>query len=121
MVLIVDDDFFIREFAVSTVEEWGHHTLSAGDAVGAMLHLRSIQQIDVLLTDIRLNKAAIDGYQLAHEAVKLRPGLRVIYATGSSITERAKDLFVDGAHFLQKPYSPDQLQNSLETLLAARV
>lgn len=121
VILIVDDEFFVREFAVSIVEELGYRTLSASDVDGAMFYLRSFQQIDALITDIRLNTAALGGYELAREATKLRPNLGVIYATGNSITEKVKDLFVEGAHFLQKPYSPDQLQNSLEKLLAAQV
>ena len=121
VILIVDDEFFIRDFTVSTVEEFGHRTLSAGDADEAMFHLRSPQQIDALVTDIRLKNVVLGGYELAREAVRLRPHLGVIYVTGNSITDKARELFVEGAHFLQKPYSPDQLQNSLEKVLSAQL
>lgn len=119
VILIVDDEFFIREFTISTVEELGYETISAGDVEEAMFHIRSHQQIDALVTDVRLKKAINGGHELAHEAIKIRPDLRVIYSTGNAITDQAKALFVEGAHFLQKPYSPDQLKNALETLLPA--
>ena len=121
VILIVDDEFFIREFTVSTVEEFGHDTLSASSVDEAMFHLRSPQRIDALITDIRLKTAILGGYELAREAIKLRPHLGVIYVTGNSITDKARELFVQGAYFLQKPYSPDQLQDSLEKALSAQL
>ena len=86
-----------------------------------MLYLRSPQHIDALATDIRLNAASRGGYEVAEQAIRLRPNLRVLYMTGSLITEMVKDLFVEGALFLQKPYSQSQLENYLKELLAARV
>lgn len=118
VVLIVDDEYFIREFAVSIVEDLGHKTLAASDIAGAMLHLNSPLGIDALVTDIRLEAATDGGYELAQRAIALKPNLRVLYVSGSPPTDTMKDLFVNGAQFLQKPYSPDLLQNSLEALLA---
>jgi len=83
VILIVEDDVFIRQLAESMVEEWGHNQLSASDVDQALSHLRSSQHIDALFTDIRLKTAALGGYELAHEAIKLRPKLRVLYAAGS--------------------------------------
>jgi CheY-like chemotaxis protein len=121
LILIVDDEYFIREVAVSTVEELGYDVLSACDVDEAMSYLRSNRKIDALITDIRLKSALHGGYEIAQDAVKIRPSLRVLYMTGSPITDEMRDLFVEGAHLLQKPYSPDQLRNSLEKLFAAPV
>ena len=119
VILIVEDDVFIRQIAESMVEEWGHNQLSASDVDEALSHLRSPQHIDALFTDIRLKTAALGGYELAHEAIKLRPKLRVLYATGNSITDKMRALFVEGSHFLQKPYTQQEFQNAVEALLAA--
>jgi len=119
VVLIVEDDVFIREIAEVMIQEWGHHTLSASDVDEALSLLRSPQQIDALFTDIYLKAAVLGGYELAHKAIELRPKLRVLYTTGNSITDKVKALFVEGAQFLQKPYTQHQLQNSVEELLAA--
>ena len=121
LILIVDDEYFIREVAVSTVEELGYDVLSACDVDEAMAYLRSNQKIDALITDIRLKSALHGGYEIAQDAIKIRPSLRVLYMTGSPLTDKMRDLFVEGAHFLQKPYSPDHLRNSLEKLFAAQV
>ena len=119
VILIVEDDVFIRLNAESMIGEWGHKTLSASDVDGALSVLRSPQQIDALFTDIYLKTAVLGGYELAHQAIKLRPKLRVLYTTGNSLTDKLKALFVEGAHFLGKPYSQHQLQNSVEELFAA--
>ena len=119
VILIVEDDFLIRELAEMTIQELGYKTLSAGDVDEALLLLRSSQHVDVLIADINLRTEALGGFELARQAVKLRPKLRVIYTTGNSLTDKMTALFVEGAHSLQKPYTQYQLQHSIEKLLAA--
>ena len=119
VILIVEDDVFIREIAELMIEDWGHHALSASDIDGALSLLRSPQHIDALFTDIYLKTAVFGGCDLAHQAIKLRPKLRVLYTTGNFVTDKMKALFVNGRHFLRKPYTPDQLQDSVEHMLAA--
>jgi len=121
IILIVEDEVFIRQFAEGVVEDMGHEPLVAGDMGEALEHLRSPQPIDGLFADIRLKSIVLGGFELARNAVALRPGLRVLYTTGSPMTEEMRALFVDGALFLQKPYSPDQLQTSLKGLLEAQL
>src|SRR5450631_2085244 len=79
VILIVEDDIFIRDFAEMMIQDWGHRTLLASDVDEALSLLRSPQQIDALFTDIYLKKAVLGGYDLADEAIKLRPELRVLY------------------------------------------
>lgn len=119
VILIVEDDVLIRYDAETMIQEWDHCTLLASDVDEALSLLRSPQHIDALFTDIYLKKAVLGGYELAHEAIKLRPKLRVLYTTGNSISDKMKALFVEGSHFLQKPYTQQQLQSSVEELLTA--
>ena len=119
VILIVEDDVFIRDDAEMMIQDWGHDTLRASDVDEALSVLRSPQHIDALFTDIYLKTAALGGYDLAHQAIKLWPKLRVLYTTGNSITDKMKALFVEGAHFLPKPYTQHQLQNAVEELLTA--
>ena len=118
VILIVEDDGFLRDDAEEMIKDWGHDILSASDVDEALLLLRSAQPIDALFTDIYLKRAVLGGYELAHQAIKLRLNLRVLYATGNTIDDEVKSMFVNGAHFLQKPYTRFQLQHSVEELLA---
>jgi CheY-like chemotaxis protein len=119
VILIVEDDAFIRELAEMIIQGWGHDTLSAGDVDEALSILRSPQRIDVLFTDIYLKKAILGGCDLARQAIKLRPKLRVLYTTGNFVTESIKSLLIEGAQCLRKPYTERQLQNAIESLLVA--
>jgi CheY-like chemotaxis protein len=118
VILIVEDDVFMRDMMALMVADFGHSTLAAGDIDEALLLLNSPDHIDALITDIRLKKAPLGGFELAHQAVKLRPKLPVLYLTGNSMTDEMAASFVDGARFLQKPYSPSQLQHTVEKMLA---
>ena len=119
VILIVEDDGFLRDDAETMIQGWGHDILSASDVDEALSLLRSPRQIDALFTDIYLKNAALGGYELAQQALKLRPTLRVLYATAGSATAKMKARFVVGSRFLEKPYTPLQLQSCLATLLAA--
>ncbi|HUQ37744.1 MAG TPA: response regulator [Aestuariivirga sp.] len=118
-ILIVDDEVFIRGVTEMMVQDLGHETLVASNVDEALAHLQSPQPIDALFTDIRLKSNVLGGIELARQAIGLRPELRVLYTTGNSMTEQMTTLFVENAHFMQKPYTPGQLQNSMEKLLAA--
>ena len=119
IILVVEDDVFIRATAEMMIQDWGHATLSAGTVDEALSLLHSSQHIDALFTDIYLKAAIVGGCDLARQAIALRPNLRVLYTTGNYVTDKMKALFAKGTHFLAKPYSPDQLQSSVEGLLAA--
>ena len=69
VILIVEDDVFIREIAEMMIQDWGHHTLSASDVDEALSLLRSAQHIDALFTDIYLKTAVLGGCELAHQAI----------------------------------------------------
>ncbi|MEI9888247.1 MAG: response regulator [Rhizomicrobium sp.] len=119
VILIVEDEVFTREIAEMMIQDWGHQTLSASDVDEALAYLRSPQHIDGLFTDVYLKKAVLGGCDLASMAVKLRPGLRVLYTTGNFVTETMKALFVNGKHYLGKPYTEQQLHGSVDEMLAA--
>jgi CheY-like chemotaxis protein len=119
VILIVEDDAFIRELAEIVIQDWGHETLAAGDVDGALVFLRSSQHIDALFTDIYLKDSVVGGCDLAHQAIKLRPKLRVLYTTGNFVNDTMKALFVEGTQCLCKPYTQYQLQDCFAAMLAA--
>ena len=119
VVLVVEDDVFIREIAEMMIQDWGHETLSASDGDEALLFLRSGQPIDALFTDIYLKHSVLGGCELAQQAIRLRPELRMLYTTGNLITDEMRAMFVEGTQFLSKPYTEHQLQESFTALLAA--
>ena len=117
VILIVEDEFFIRQNAEWTMEDLGHSTLVAADLAEALVHLSASRHIDALFVDIRLSELPFGGYDVANQAIVLRPGLRVLYTSGKPLTSEMTAGFVSGGQFLPKPYSADQLGESVGALL----
>lgn len=117
LILIVEDEVFIRQNAEWTLEDLGHTTLLASDLGEALEHLSAPAVIDALFVDMRLRELAVGGYDVANQAITLQPRLRVLYTSGTLLTADMSDRFVSGGQFIQKPYSAEQLGTSMERLL----
>ena len=117
IILIVEDEPFIRQNAGWTIEDLGHQTLQASDLAEALIHLSADAWIDALFVDVRLSALPLGGYDVANQAIMLRPELRVLYTSGSPLTLDMEHQFVGGGAFLQKPYSQSQLETSVGRLL----
>lgn len=117
VILVVEDDEFIRQSAEFLIEDLGHVSLLANDLASALLHLSAPHHIDVLFVDIRLHALAFGGYDVANRAIGLRPDLPVLYTSGSPLTDDMIGRFVPGGRFLQKPYSAAQFESSFGELL----
>jgi DNA-binding NtrC family response regulator len=117
VILVVEDEVFIRQAAEWAIEDMGHVPMMAEDLASALAHLSADQTIDALFVDIRLNTLAHGGYDVANQVDGLRPGLRVLYTSGTPLTADMSARFVADGRFIQKPYSPDQLEAAITSLL----
>ena len=107
-VLVVEDDALIRMASCEMVEEIGLETAEAGDGAEALALLRSDPAINVLLTDLGL--PGMSGQALIAEALRLKPNLKIIAATGRTAHEAG---LPPGALLLMKPYDLNQLRSAL--------
>jgi DNA-binding NtrC family response regulator len=112
-VLLAEDDDQVRVLAESYLEEQGHDVLSAGTAAGALALLDKTAQVDVLFTNVDLKGEIAAGIELAHEAARRKPNLKVLYTTERSLTDGMKARFVKNSAFLPKPYTVEQLLATL--------
>jgi CheY-like chemotaxis protein len=118
VVLVVEDEPTVRALSASNIEELGYTTLSAGNGREALALLEDGATVDLLFTDINMPDGP-DGLELARQAVELRPELRVLYTTGGGRTDGMEALFVEGAKFLPKPYTREQLIEAIGDLKPA--
>ena len=119
VILVVEDDVFIRQVAEMMIEDLGHQTLSASDMGEALVLLNSPSHIDAIFTDVYLKTEVHGGCDLATQAVALRPLLRVLYTTGNTVTDAMKSMFLTGTQILRKPYTQIALQDAVGLMLAA--
>jgi signal transduction histidine kinase/DNA-binding response OmpR family regulator len=110
-VLYVEDDELIRLSTVDMLKGLGHVVHDAGDAAEALTILAD-NRVDVLMTDLGL--PGMSGGRLAAEACRLKPELKVIFATGADgMPSGEGELAAERAVMLSKPYDPRSLDAAL--------
>jgi CheY-like chemotaxis protein len=102
-LLLVEDEFLIREMVAEDLSEQGFAVYAVSNASDALSHLASAP-VDILFTDIKL-PGGMDGITLARRARDMKPDLPVVYASGhmSMLDLQAR---VPGSIFIAKPYVP---------------
>ena len=99
-VLIVEDEFLVRDLAEQDFADSGFETVAAEDARVAIGVLQSQPPFDLILTDIRM-PGGMDGWELGRVVRSEYPEVKVIYATGYSEQTRPLATF---ERFIRKPY-----------------
>jgi CheY-like chemotaxis protein len=115
VILIVEDDPFVRMLAVEFVNDAGFKTLEAGDADRAIAILESCSEIAVLFTDIRM-PGSMDGLKLAIVVSNRWPAIQILVASGH-VRLRQADLPPKG-RFLGKPYCAAAMVAELHSLVS---
>ena len=81
-ILLVDDEETLLIYAENILSSWGYKVHCAQNATEALVHLKN-ESIDLLFSDIVM-PGKINGYELAIEAQKLHPNLKVLITSGFS-------------------------------------
>ncbi len=112
-VLVVEDDPDVLQSTVEMVRGLGYEVLTAGDAIDALAMLRREASIDVLFSDIVMPRG-MNGVELAREARKLRPELRVLLSSGyANAVLAAEHGLTPDFSFIGKPYRWPDLAEKL--------
>jgi CheY-like chemotaxis protein len=112
IVLVVEDEFFIREDIATYLQQHGCIVLEAESGESAIEMCRSGVPVDVLVTDIRLNGCAT-GWDVAAAFRAARSHIPVVYASGNPIDP---DRCVSGSLFFRKPYRMDEILEGCRSL-----
>jgi CheY-like chemotaxis protein len=110
-VLIVEDEVLIRMTTVDMVDELGHQFVEAANGPEALERLDGDPEIDVLLTDLGL--PGMSGQALIAEALKRRPALKVLVASGYGSQSDLGSLDPTQVRFLNKPFQMSQLRDAI--------
>jgi PAS domain S-box-containing protein len=122
VVLLVDDDRFVREILTMSLEDSGHAVLAADSGAAAMALLLDGAPADIVVTDLTM--PGMDGIELIRRAQGRRPHLPAILLTGYAGDGAAMAVggAVSGAYsLLQKPVTGAQLSDRIAALLGSRV
>jgi CheY-like chemotaxis protein len=105
VVLIVEDDWLVREDVASEFRRGGWIVLEMTTGEGAIGIIESGETVDALVTDIQLAGKA-SGWDVAEAFHARHPDFPVVYTSGNAaVGER----FVPGSVFVPKPCSAADL------------
>jgi CheY-like chemotaxis protein len=118
LVLIVDDEAFIREIADETLRGHGYRVLTASHGSEALeLYERHSREVRAVVTD--LSMPVMDGPATVRALRERDPDIRVVVMSGRGDgATRASGLGVLG--FLPKPFTPRMLVEVVQAALAPR-
>ena len=100
VVLLVEDEWVVRDVLASELRNAGWQVIEASTAEGALALLETRQQIDLIFTDIQL-AGHLSGWDVAERYRAARSDLPVIYACENA-ADRSRS--VQGSSFFNKPY-----------------
>jgi PAS domain S-box-containing protein len=116
LVLVVDDEASVRRFSSDALSEFGCKVIEAESASEALAILRDRDDVALLFSDIVMPGAS--GVELAHQARKLKPSLKVLLTTGYPRDALSSDLSVEeGWEILPKPFHLDELSAKIQSIL----
>jgi PAS domain S-box-containing protein len=117
LVLVVEDDPDVRDYTVEMVSELGYSVLSAPDGATALRLLDSNREVALLFTDVGL-PGGMNGRQLADQAQRRRPRLKILYTTGYARNAIVHQGRLDpGVEVIFKPFSYSDLATKLRQVL----
>ena len=119
LVLVVEDEPTVRQFSVEALTALGYDVLSAEGAAPALALLDGHPDIALLFTDVVMPE--VNGRQLADEALRRRPDLKVLFTTGYSRNALERDGVIDpGVQVIGKPFSVETLASRVRAVLEAQ-
>ena len=116
-ILIVEDDEDVLVVAAESLGELGYQVITAGNAAQALEILRGDQPVDLLLSDV-IMPGGMNGAQLAIEARRIRPELKVLLTSGYTAAALSLEHGLpDNLNVVEKPYRREELANKLKLVI----
>lgn len=116
-ILLVEDHETLRAYSTEVLADLGYRVLTAADAREALRLLDAEPKVDLLFTDVVLPHQ-MDGRTLANEALRRRPGLKVLFTTGytrNAIVHNGR--LEPGVELIAKPFTAAGLGVKVRRLL----
>jgi CheY-like chemotaxis protein len=119
-ILLVEDDEAAREFAAMVLERAGFEVAQAPDgAEGLEYFEKHMHELRCVVLDLTMPR--MDGVETARRLRALHPQVPIVLCSGYPESDAVKRFGVLGIGcFLQKPYAPQRLVNSVRAAMQAR-
>lgn len=115
-VLVVEDRPEVRDYISATLEHYGYQVLGESNAAEAFrVFEREAANIHLVLTDVVMPGGT--GLDLATRLGKIRQGVKILFMSGYSDEIIARRGGLDRAHFIRKPFTPEELARKVREIL----
>ncbi|MFH0780822.1 MAG: response regulator [Pseudomonadota bacterium] len=120
VVLLVDDDFIVRNLLENVLERLGLTVISAASGSEAIALFQKHQnKLDCLITDLSMPK--MNGWETLTALRTIRPNLPVILCSGYDETQAMSGDYAERPQaFLHKPFKISELKITLKRVLGKR-
>ena len=116
-ILVVEDEQAVRELAVSILRSLGYETVEAPYGEAGLAVLDRTPNVSLLFSDVGL-PGGMNGCELAQEARRRRPGLKVLLTSGyTDFADIDADQIVASADLIPKPFRKAELAERLRAIL----
>jgi two-component system cell cycle sensor histidine kinase/response regulator CckA len=118
-VLLVEDESAVLRLSKIVLERFGYTVLTAGSPSEAIELFQTHEgRVHLLVTDVVMPE--MNGRELAARLREARPELKALFVSGYSASALApRGVLDEGVHFLQKPFSLEDLATSVRQALDA--
>jgi signal transduction histidine kinase len=117
LVLLVEDDGDVRRLTLEILAELGYAVVAAEGGARALELLDEHPEVALLLTDVVM--PGMNGRQLAEEARRRRPEIKVLFTTGYTRNAIVHNGTLDeGVELVVKPFTLEVLAAKVAKLLA---
>ncbi len=116
-ILLVEDDEAVRAVAQRSLVRFGYDVVPASRGVDAVRIAKEFEgKIHLLLTDIMM--PGMNGVEVASAIAKVRPGIHIFFMSGYADQDLVRQgLLEPGTHFLQKPFTPQELAERIRRII----
>lgn len=116
-ILVVDDDKLVRDVTMRRLTSLGYRAIAAASGSEALAALSDGAVVDLLITDVHM-PGDMHGPDLAKEARRVRPRIKVLFVSGAADDALPHDGGSD-VNLLVKPCSKAELAEKIREVLGA--
>jgi len=116
-VLVVEDEAMVRAVAERALTRHGYTVLVAENGEAALEILGREGRVDLMISDVVM--PTMDGPTTVRAARKLQPDLPFLFISGYAEEQLRKSIDIPNVSFLAKPFSVQQLAETVRDTLAA--
>ncbi|KAF0249972.1 MAG: PAS/PAC sensor hybrid histidine kinase [bacterium] len=116
LILVVDDEGYIREITKTALEVYNYHVLTASDGSEALtIYLQEKEKISLVITDLIM--PFMDGVKTIEALRRINPQIKIIVVSGVARNSITTGIEYKADAMLAKPYTTEQLLKTVRQTL----